>query len=109
MVIHLNPLDNIYDLFDYDASVHQLRGCLSNIILFIPFGVFSSIFFKKHKVLYSLFSGFFVSLIIEILQYALHRGCAETMDVICNTIGALIGAVIMLFMKLIYRKHQTKE
>ena len=109
VVIHLNPLDNIYDLFDYDASVHQLRGCLSNIILFIPFGVFSSIFFKKHKVLYSLFSGFFVSLIIEILQYALHRGCAETMDVICNTIGALIGAVIMLFMKLIYRKHQTKE
>ena len=109
-VIHLNPLDNIRDLFDYDASVHQLRGCLSNIVLFIPLGVFSAIYFRKHKVIYSLLSGFLVSLIIEILQYALHRGCAETMDVICNTIGALIGAVLtVLFMKWIYRKHQTKE
>lgn len=93
VVIRLNPLDNILDLLDHDASIHQLRGCLSNLVLFVPFGVFSAIFFKKRKVVYSLLTGFFASLIIEILQYVLHRGCAETMDVICNMIGALLGAV----------------
>lgn len=110
IVLHLNPLDNIRELFDDSMRVHQMRGCLSNIIFFIPFGVFGAIYYKKHKVVYSLLSGFLVSLIIETLQYALHRGCLETMDIICNTLGTLIGASItVLLIVLIYRKHKTKE
>ena len=58
IVLHLNPLDNIRELFDDSMRVHQMRGCLSNIIFFIPFGVFGAIYYKKHKVVYSLLSGF---------------------------------------------------
>ena len=109
-VLHWNPVDNIRELFDEDMGVHQLRGCLSNIILFVPLGVFSSVYFKKHKVVFSLLVGFVTATVVEVLQYALHRGCAETMDVICNTMGALLGAAVTAaIMKLIDKKHRIKE
>ena len=89
---NLNPLYNIQDMFG-EMGVHQVRGCLSNVILFIPFGVFSSIYFVNHKFRNSLIFAVIVSIAIEVLQFVFQRGCAETMDVICNVLGALIASL----------------
>lgn len=92
---NLNPLSNIQDMFGVNG-VHQVRGCLSNVLLFVPLGVFSAVFFANHKFRNSLVSAFITSVIIEALQFAFHRGCAETMDVICNILGAVIGALVTI-------------
>lgn len=101
----LNPLDNIREMF-VKTGVHQLRGCLSNVILFIPFGILIPRLFNNRRYLYTCILAFVSSAIIEIAQYILHRGCAETMDVICNVIGAAIGILILMSItKIKYRKH----
>ena len=91
--LHLNPINNINELFG-ENGVHQLRGCLSNILFFVPLGIMGAIYFRKHKIILTVVTGLTVSIILEALQFVLHRGCAETMDVICNTLGAFFGAVI---------------
>ena len=46
--------------------------------------------------------GLFVSVIIEIAQYALNKGVADVEDIICNGIGLFIGALFtMIIMKYI--------
>lgn len=92
---NFNPLYNIQEMFG-ENGVHQVRGCLSNVILFIPIGVFSSIYFVNHKFRYSLILAAIVSITIEVLQFVFQRGCAETMDVICNVLGALIASLITI-------------
>lgn len=92
---HLNPLFNIQDMFS-DTGVHQIRGCVSNILLFIPCGAFTSIFFMENKFRNSVIVATVISIAIEALQFSLRRGCAETMDVICNVLGAVIGSLITI-------------
>ena len=92
---NLNPLYNIQDMFG-EMGVHQIRGCLSNVLLFVPLGVFSAVFFVDKKFRNSLISSIIISVAIEALQFIFHRGCAETMDVICNVSGAVIGALVTI-------------
>ncbi|MBQ6152941.1 MAG: VanZ family protein [Ruminococcus sp.] len=107
--MNLNPMNNIREMFG-DMGVHQVRGCISNIIFFIPFGIFVSIYFKYKRIIWSLLLSFCASVIIEALQFVLHRGCAETMDVVCNTLGAVIGAAItVLMINMIKRNNKAKE
>ena len=68
---------------------------LQNIAFFIPFGVFLPV--KKWVVVLIvaiLFSG-----AIEIAQYFGGYGLAELDDVICNTLGTMIGFWIVVGMK----------
>lgn len=92
---NLNPLYNIREIFGING-VHQVRGCLSNVLLFVPFGVLSAVFFVDKKFRNSLISAIIISVAIEALQFIFHRGCAETMDVICNVSGAVIGALVTI-------------
>jgi len=93
---NLNPLFNIQDMFREYDGVHQIRGCLSNVLLFVPFGVLGAVYFKKHPFRDCLIASFVVSFIIELAQFLFNRGCAETMDVICNVLGAIIGSLITI-------------
>lgn len=94
-MINLNPIININDMFG-EMGAHQLRGCISNIVLFVPFGAFTAIIVRRHKIQLSLLVGMIASIMIEALQYVLRRGCAETIDVICNTAGAFLGALMII-------------
>ena len=60
---------------------------LQNIAFFIPFGVLLPT--KKWKVV--LITAITFSAAIEIVQYVGGYGLAELDDVICNTLGAMIG------------------
>ena len=107
--LNLNPVNNIKELFG-ESRVHQLRGCISNILFFLPLGILGAIYFRKHKIILTVITGSAISVVLEILQYTLHRGCAETMDVICNTLGALLGASATVFISfIINRNYNAKE
>lgn len=80
----------------------NLFGMITNIILFIPLGVFlPSLWNKFEKILNTILVGFSFSLIIELLQL-LNMRATDIDDLLMNTLGAAIGYLIyiLLFKKL---------
>ena len=68
---------------------------LQNIVFFIPFGLFAPL--KRWKTV--LLTAVIFSTLIEVVQYIGGFGLAEVDDVICNTLGTLIGFAILSFLK----------
>ena len=76
---------------------------LSNIAFFIPYGIL----FPVKKCYVVLVSSFVFSVLIETAQYVYRLGLCELDDVICNTLGAMIGFWIVFgFLKVIKDKHE---
>jgi len=65
----------------------------NNILFFIPFG---ALFPWKKKWTVLFISAFIFSIVIEAVQYIFMLGWCELDDVICNTLGALIGFGLIL-------------
>lgn len=65
-----------------------------NYILFIPLGLLLYLYFGKRKGLKVVLFGFLLSSSIEIIQLVFKIGLFEFDDIIGNTIGCLIGAVV---------------
>lgn len=74
----------------------------ANIIMFVPIGFLLMEIGKRIKrkavralyVIMSILAGFLFSVLIEYMQYRLHRGLCEVDDVIHNTIGTAVGVVL---------------
>lgn len=76
------------------------RQFVLNVVLFIPLGMSSVLIMKtftKERLRKIVFFAFVLSVTIELLQFVFMRGCAEIDDVIANTVGALIGALVTGF------------
>lgn len=82
---------------------------LLNIAMFVPLGVFLPLAAKPFRRWYwMLAAGCGTSLAIEALQYILGRGQADVDDLICNTLGAMLGyCLCMLFVCLADRQWKT--
>lgn len=102
----------------YFSGVEQeaLRSNLMNMILFMPFGILTFLFMPLHwnigkRMLVLAASACALSIIIEISQYLLQCGSMETDDVINNTLGAVVGAMLFWVeikgIKCIRRKNCT--
>ena len=62
-----------------------------NILLFVPFGIFLPITYKRFNKISNIATlGFMLSLMIELLQM-FGRGATDINDLITNTIGACVG------------------
>lgn len=72
---------------------------LKNILFFIPFGLFMPI--KDWKAV--LITAVTLSVAVEITQYFGGFGLAEVDDVICNTLGAMIGFGAMVGLRRVKR------
>lgn len=68
---------------------------LQNIVFFIPFGLFHPLTNWKKVAI----TAIVYSTLIEVVQYVGGFGLAEVDDVICNTLGTLIGFAILSFLK----------
>jgi len=66
------------------------RDISFNILLFVPFGVMIGWKFGFKSIV----AGFFLSVMIEAIQYTWSLGYTEVDDVINNTIGTGIGCCI---------------
>lgn len=76
---------------------------LMNVLAFIPVGLLSCFVFNRAKWWQALLIGLGLSLSIEVLQYALRRGFTEFDDVFHNTLGCLIGLMIVALIKNIWK------
>lgn len=75
---------------------------LLNAAMFFPLGVLLPLSSKRFRRWYwMLAAGAGTSLAIEALQHVLSRGQADVDDLICNTLGAMLGyCLVMLFLSL---------
>lgn len=83
------------------------RGLVSDVIInvfgFIPFGFVMAIYLIKQKHLHrglvymvTILSGACLSLIIEITQIYLPTRHSSSLDLVCNTVGAILGIVVLI-------------
>lgn len=87
------------------------RGLVSDVIInvfgFIPFGFCMAIYLIKNKHLHrgsaymvAILSGACLSLIIEITQIYLPTRHSSSLDLVCNTAGAVLGILVILILRI---------
>lgn len=76
-----------------------------NIIFFIPFGIYISMLKNKWPFVIKVIIFFCFSLSFEILQYVFAIGRTDVTDLLCNTLGGMIGVGIY---ELLFRILKSK-
>lgn len=104
--VNLKPL--VY-LFDYESKLDILLNLIGNLAMFIPTGIMLPLIYKHLDSLKkTVFTGFSISLAIEIIQLPFSTRCSDIDDLILNTAGCLAGYGIVCLIRLI-KKAVTKE
>lgn len=89
--IILIPFKSYKSILNHSYIVAE--NIFENIIMLIPFGVIFPMTVVKEKMVYVLKYGFFLSLLIEVLQLVMKRGYFEVDDIINNFIGVVLERV----------------
>lgn len=85
-----------YSFYEAIEQPEFYRSMLMNVFLFVPIGLtvpFVLLDKVYKKVACSVLFGFGLSVGIEVIQFAFGLGRAEVDDVICNTLGTVIGSL----------------
>ena len=69
---------------------------LLNILIFMPFGLYAGVLFKKWSFGKKVLLFFLTSLLLESLQFIFRVGTFDITDLINNTLGGAIGVLIYL-------------
>ena len=105
---HQNYLDNVAAA-SQDGMVTALERARSflygynwlilNVLLFIPYGILTSVVFQKMRISKLFFYGILTSVIIELIQYLSRLGCFDIDDLIQNAIGICVGCLLANFLQ----------
>ena len=82
---------------------------VGNIVWFIPLGAYLVWKDPEHTVWRATLIGLILSLAIEVSQYVFGVGVTEVDDLVLNTSGTMIGAVLMRIVQYIVKKRRTTE
>lgn len=69
------------------------RNIIGNIIMFIPFGFFTSYYLKLNKKRTIFYLTFIVSIVIELIQLKIGRAF-DVDDIILNMVGSMLGYLL---------------
>lgn len=107
MGVQLRPFLAFWEAWNGFALQVWLNPLL-NIAMFFPFGLLLPLAAKPFRRWYwMLAAGAGTSLVIEAIQYILCRGTADIDDLICNTLGAMLGyCICMLFISLTEKRRK---
>lgn len=98
---NLVPVIHLFEYYD-----DWLINILGNIVVFIPVGIIWPVCFNKlNSIKKTVLAGGNLSLFIELSQLLLIERCTDIDDLILNTAGVLIGALIYFGIK---RKKSVK-
>lgn len=78
-----------------------------NIVLFVPLGLAMPFIYKKYSFFKVALTGLSLSLLIEFIQFFIGREC-EIDDLICNTLGSIIGYLMYLLLKKLFPQFVEK-
>ncbi|MDQ0193609.1 VanZ family protein [Paenibacillus wynnii] len=111
--INLIPFNSISEYISGSSAnlkKFAFGNVVGNILIFIPLGVYLSLFKKNKRVIINLLFIFIVSLFVEIIQGLLGIGTADIDDIILNGLGGWIGILgykSLLFILRNEKKVQT--
>jgi glycopeptide antibiotics resistance protein len=87
------PFMSIFE--DIGAGRLKLNeNLLGNILIFIPVGIFISLFRHNKKIIFNLVIVLFISLFVEMMQFLTNTGIADIDDLLLNGLGGLVGLFI---------------
>ena len=103
-----------YTLTTISYNNEAIRTMLMNVVLFFPFGLTIPHVLRKarsnqRKWIYCILAGAVLSIFIESMQYCFALGYAEMDDVICNTLGCMLGVTADIISTIWYRKSKEKR
>lgn len=75
-----------------------------NVLIFVPLGVYVSIFTPKLPFIKKILPSLFLSLLLETLQFIFAIGASDITDVISNTVGGFLGIILFHFFKKLFRE-----
>lgn len=95
--------------FHYDAeSPFHVREVIDNILVFVPAGVYFTAFLDKQRKGTGVFAVFLLSMIFESCQWIFSIGVSDITDVIDNTLGGLLGCLLIYFLAKIFPENKMK-
>lgn len=90
------PFSSIKDLLSHSYFMVPLRNIAGNIILFVPLGFILALKFSKlNSVLRVGLVGLLSSTCIELVQLLLPIRAIDVDDIILNTLGSIIGFLVL--------------
>ena len=93
----------------YNRSFNDVFQFLINALMTVPVGFLTPALFKKHKYLNTIICCAVLILAIEFLQFFTRTGTFETVDIINNIIGAVLGIAACAAVRKIYKQVREKE
>ena len=101
--MNLIPIVHLFDVYD-----GWLINIIGNVTMFIPVGLAWPFCFKKLDTLgKTVLAGAGFSLFIEITQLPFYDRCSDVDDLILNSAGILIGALIYFSVKLLKNRKNS--
>ncbi|WP_342541786.1 VanZ family protein [Paenisporosarcina sp. FSL H8-0542] len=95
------PFASINELLNHFYYMVPLRNILGNIILFTPLGFILILKFKRlNNMMSVVLVGVLSSTFIEIIQLLLPNRSFDIDDIILNTLGTMIGLLILKVTKI---------
>lgn len=105
-ILNRTSLD-VHEFTFFAAYTNEFyREMLMNLFLYFPLGLSLPHILRRYG--WSIFLAFFLALSIETWQYFASTGLAQGTDVICNTLGVVIGGLSFLIPEHLMRKRQDK-
>ncbi|MEJ7769218.1 MAG: VanZ family protein [Chitinophagaceae bacterium] len=95
--VNLVPVRNFYSYYHdatHDTFYNFYSNLLGNVILFLPLPFILFLIVKVKKTSTVILLGFLLSFMIELLQSIFVIGVSDIDDILLNTFGTSIGAVI---------------
>ena len=83
---------------------------LGNVVGFMPFGMILPLISRNARGFFFItFSGFTLSLCVEVTQLMTKLGSFDVDDILLNTIGGVLGYIVFLICNGIRRKHDVRK
>ena len=82
---------------------------INNLIVFIPVGLYIGMLEKNKKFDKKVIPIFILTLIFETLQFILHIGATDITDVIMNTLGGIVGIIIINTLYKIFKNNEKVD
>ena len=90
-------------------SGEELKQFLINLLMIVPISFFTPVLINKHKYINTILFCIVLTLTIEFLQFFTCTGTFETVDIINNIIGAVLGIAACAAVRKIYKQVREKD
>lgn len=110
---NLVPLKEISRFLTYRESLGMravLLNIVGNVAAFVPFGIFLPVFSTRcRKIRMTVYYSFELSLLVELLQLVTRVGSFDVDDLILNTLGGMVGFLLYLLGRCIFRGDEHEK